>query len=87
MVKKLKCFCLGMLALSLLAMPAAAQKGKDRDNKGGLNRGDARADLVKSTNKTPSKGKDNDKNDNKGKPQGLYQGQAQGSPLRKSLQT
>lgn len=78
MVKKLKCFCLGMLALSLLAMPAAAQKGKDRDNKGGLNRGDARADLVKSTNKTPSKGKDNDKNDNKGKHKGFTQGKHKG---------
>ena len=37
-VKKLKCFCLGMLTFSLLAMPALAQK--NRSNKGGAARGD-----------------------------------------------
>ena len=56
-MKKLKYFSLAVLVLSLLAIPATAQKGKDRDNKGGANTGDVRADLVKSTNKTPSKGK------------------------------
>ncbi len=78
MVKKLKFLCLAIVALSLLAVPAAAQKGKDRDNKGGLNRGDARAEQVKSTNKTPSKGKDNDKNDNKGKRKGFTKGKHKG---------
>ncbi len=53
-------------------------RGKDRDNKGAANTGDTRANLVKSTNKTPSKGKDNDKNDNKGKHQGFTQGKHKG---------
>jgi hypothetical protein len=73
-VKKLKYFSLAVLVLSLLAIPATAQKGKDHDNKGAANEGDPRADLVKSTNKTPSKGKDNDKNDTKGKRKGFTQG-------------
>lgn len=77
-VKKLKCFSLALLALSFLAMPATAQKGKDRDNKGAVNTGDARADLVKSTNKTTSKGKDNDKNDAKGKRKGFTMGKHTG---------
>ena len=50
-MKKLKYFSLAALALSLLPIPATAQKGKDRDNKGATNTGDTRADLVKSTNK------------------------------------
>ena len=77
-MKKLKYFCLAIVALSLLAIPAVAQKGKDRDNKGAASTGDTRADLVKSTNKTPSKGKDNDKNDNKGKRKGFTKGQHKG---------
>ncbi len=77
-MKKLKYFSLAVLVLSLLAIPAAAQKGKDRDNKGATNTGDNRADLVKSTNKTPSKGKDNDKNDNKGKRKGFTKGKHKG---------
>lgn len=78
-VKKVKYFSLAALVLSLLAIPAAAQKGKDRDNKGGANKGDTRADLVKSTNKTPSKGKDNDKKDNnKGKHKGFANGMHKG---------
>jgi hypothetical protein len=77
-VKKLKYFCLVMLAFSLLAIPAVAQKGKDRDNKGAVNTGAARADLVKDTNKTPRKGKDNDKNDNKGKRKGFTHGKHKG---------
>ncbi len=77
-MKKLKYFSLAALALSLLAIPATAQKGKDRDNKGATNTGDTRADLVKSTNKTPSKGKDNDKNDSKGKRKGFAQGKHKG---------
>ena len=75
---KMKNLCLAILALSLLATPAVAQKGKDRDNKGGANTGDARADLVKSTNKTPRKGKDNDKNDSKGKRKGFTMGKHKG---------
>jgi Ni/Co efflux regulator RcnB len=77
-VKKLKYFCSAILALSLLAIPAVAQKGKDRDNKGAVNTGAARADLVKDTNKTPRKGKDNDKNDNKGKRKGFTHGKHKG---------
>lgn len=75
-MKKLKYFSLAVLVLSLLAIPATPQKGKDRDNKGGANRGDTRADLVKSTNKTPSKG--NDKNDTKGKRKGFTMGKHKG---------
>ena len=63
----------------MLAIPAVAQKGKDRDNKGAVNTGATRADLVKDTNKTPSKGKDNDKNDNnKGKRKGFKHGNHKG---------
>src|SRR5258708_10286803 len=74
-VKKLKYFSSAVLVLSLLALPATAQKGKDRDNKcgtstnGGTSTRATRADLVKDTNKTPP---DNDKNDkNKGKRRGF----------------
>ncbi len=81
-MKKLKYFSLAVVVLSLLAIPATAQKGKDRDNKGGASTGDTRADLVKSTNKAPSKGKDkdndNDKNDAKGKRKGFTMGKHKG---------
>ncbi len=77
-MKKLKYLSLAVLVVSLLAIPATAQKGKDRDNKGAASTGDTRADLVKSTNKTPSKGKDNDKNDTKGKRKGFTQGKHKG---------
>ncbi len=79
-MKKLKYFSLAVLVLSLLAIPATAQKGKDRDNKGAANTGDTRADLVKSTNKTPNKDKDpdNDKNDKKGKRKGFTMGKHKG---------
>ena len=83
-VKNLKCSFLALLVLSLLAIPAAAQQGKDRDNKGGADTGvtgPARADLVKGTNKTPNKNKDkkdkdpdNDKNDSKGRRKGYANG-------------
>ena len=78
-MKKLKYF-LAILALSLLAIPAAAQKGKDRDNKGGVNKADARSDLVKSTNKRHEKKgkKDNDKNDAKGRRKGFANGMHKG---------
>ncbi len=77
-MKKLQYFISALVVAALLAIPAAAQKGKDRDNKGGANTGDTRADLVKSTNKTPSKGKDNDKKDNKGKRKGFAKGKHKG---------
>ena len=53
-VKKLKYFCLAILALSLLTIPAAAQKSS-RSNKGAAATGDARADLVQSENKKKDK--------------------------------
>ena len=79
-MKKLKYFFSAMLVFVLLAIPAVAQKGKDRDNKGALNTGDSRADLVKSTNKTPDKDQvpDKDKNDNKGKRKGFAMGKHKG---------
>ncbi len=77
-MKKLKYFSIAVLALSLLAIPATAQKGKDRDNKGGALTGANRADQVKDSNKTPSKGKDNDKNDSKGKRKGFTEGKHKG---------
>jgi len=73
-VKKLKYFSLAVLVVSLLTIPATAQKGKDRDNKGATTTGATRADLVKDINKTPTKDKDpdKDKNDgNKGKRRGF----------------
>jgi hypothetical protein len=80
-VKKLKYFSIAVVVLSLLAIPAVAQKGKDRDNKGGANTADNRADLVKSTNKSPDtdKAPDKDKNDNnKGKHRGFTMGKHKG---------
>ncbi len=75
MVKKLKFLCLAIVALSLLAVPAAAQKGKDRDNKGGLNRGDARADAVQSATK---KDKDRDPSPDNDKNKGKHKGETKG---------
>ena len=51
----LKKLCVGIFALSLLSIPAAAQKS--HSNKGGAMRGDNRADAVQATNK---KDKDRD---------------------------
>ena len=48
-MKNLKYFSLAVLVLSLLAIPAAAQKG--RSNESGTNRGHGRADLVQSATK------------------------------------
>jgi len=74
-VKKLKYFCLAILALSFLTVPAVAQKSR-RSNKGAAATGDARADLVQSENKKKDKDKDpapdNDKN--KGKHKGETKG-------------
>jgi hypothetical protein len=70
---KLKSLGLGVLALSLFAIPAAAQKS--HSNKGGAARGDSRADVVQATSKK-DKGRDpapdNDKN--KGKHKGETKG-------------
>lgn len=78
-MKKLKWFSIAVLVLSMLAIPAVAQQGKDRDNKGGAVTGANRADQVKDSNKTPSKGKDNDKKDNnKGKRKGFTEGKHKG---------
>ena len=74
-VKKLKYFCLAILALSLLAIPAVAQKST-RSNKGATATGGARADLVQSENKKKDKDKDPapDKDKNKGKHLGETKG-------------
>ena len=66
-VKTIKSLCLAMLAFSLLAVPVFAQKGRDRSNKGGAAKADARVDKVQSTNKS-----DNDKH---GKHKGETKGQ------------
>jgi len=72
-VKKLKCFCLGMLTFSLLAMPALAQK--NRSNKGGAARGDVRADAVQSATK---KDKDRDPSPDNDKNKGKHKGETKG---------
>ncbi len=72
-VKTIRNLCLAIAALSVLATPAM---GQNRSNKGGAERGDARADLVQSENKKKDKDKDpapdNDKN--KGKHKGETKG-------------
>ncbi len=71
----LKKVCLGLLAFSFVAIPAAAQKS--HSNKGGAARGDNRADAVQLANKK-DKDKDRDPlpdNDtNKGKHKGETKG-------------
>lgn len=71
---KLKSLCLGVLALSLLAIPAAAQKS--HSNKGGAQRADNRADAVQASDTKKDKDRDpapdNDKN--KGKHKGETKG-------------
>ena len=57
-VKNLKYFCLALLVASLLAIPAAAQRGKKgtRNNNGANEpRGQARAEEVQSENKKGDK--------------------------------
>lgn len=69
---KLKSLVLGALALSLLAIPAVAQKS--HNNKSGVNRGDNRVDVVQGATK---RDKDHDPlpdNDKKGKHKGETQG-------------
>jgi len=77
-MKNLKYFCLLLLGFSLLAIPAAAQKGKgaERSNKGAAATGDARADLVQSENKKKDKDKDPNKDNDKNK--GKHKGETQG---------
>src|SRR5258708_2407200 len=69
----LKKVCLGVLALSLLAIPAAAQKG--RSNKGGAQRGDNRADVVQAATK---KDKDRDPLPDNDKNKGKHKGETKG---------
>ncbi len=74
-MKKLKYFCSAILVFALMAIPAVAQKG-GRSNKGGQNRGDARADLVQAENK--SKDKDRDPSPDKDKNKGKHNGETKG---------
>ncbi len=76
---KLKNLGLGLLALSLLAIPAAAQKS--RNNKSGAKRGDNRADVVQAKNTKKDKDRDpsTDNDKNKGKHNGETQGQHKGT--------
>ena len=55
-MKTMKNPCLAMLALSLLATPAVAQK--NRSNKGGALTGIARSDQVQAENKKSNKDRD-----------------------------
>ncbi len=74
-MKKLQYFCSAILVFVLLAIPAVAQKG-GRSNKGGAERGDARADLVQSENK--KKDKDRDQNPDNDKNKGKHKGETKG---------
>lgn len=77
-MKKLKYF-LAILALSLLAIPATAQK-TDRSNKGGTTTAKARADQVQDDNKDGKKKrkrKDHDSNPDKWE-NGKHKGETQG---------
>jgi len=67
---KTKNLWLAILALSLMAAPAFAQKG--RSNKGGAARADTRADQVQAENKKQDKDRDRspDNDKNKGKHNG-----------------
>ena len=79
-MKKLKYFSLAVLVLSLLAIPATAQKGKDRDNKGGVTTGAARADQVQDDNKVGKKKRkrtDHDSNPDKWE-NGKHKGEMKG---------
>ena len=76
-VKKL---CLGMLAFSLLAIPAVAQKSS---NKGGAAHGDKRADAVKAKSKKGKKDKDHDPARDNDKNRGKHTGETQGKHTAK----
>ncbi len=70
---KLKSLGLGVLALSLFAIPAAAQKS--HSNKGGAARADNRADAVQAANK---KDKDHDPLPDNDKSKGKHKGETKG---------
>ena len=73
----LKKLCLGMLAFSLLAIPAVAQKSS---NKGGAARADKRSDMVQKAKASKGK-KDKDHDparDNDKKNRGRHTGETQG---------
>ena len=77
----LKKLCLGILAFSLLAIPAVAQKS--HSNKGGAARADNRADAVQATNKKdkdrdPTSDNDKNKGKHNGETQGKHKGATQG---------
>ena len=73
-MKRLKYFCLAIVASSLLAIPAAAQKA--RSNRGGALRGDARANLAQSEHKKPDKDRDQSRDNDKNK--GKHKGETKG---------
>jgi len=78
-LKKLKYFWLAIVAFSLLAIPAAAQKS-ERSNRGATTTGKARADQVQDDNKDGKKKrkrKDHDSNPDRwenGKHRGEFRG-------------
>lgn len=74
-MRNLKSLCLAVLALSMLAIPAAAQRG-NRSNRGGAQRGDNRADMVQAENKNPDKDRDQSRDNDKNK--GKHKGETQG---------
>ncbi len=74
-MKKLKYLSSAVLVLSLLAIPAAAQKSS-RSNKGAAATGDTRADLVQSENK--KKDKDKDPAPDNDKTKGKHKGETKG---------
>lgn len=73
-MKKLTHLCSVSLALSLLTIPATAQKS--RSNKDGAERGGARADVVQAASNKQDKDRDpnpdNDKNKGKHKGEGKH---------------
>jgi Ni/Co efflux regulator RcnB len=81
----LKKLCPAILAFSLLAIPAVAQKS--HSNKGGAARADNRADAVQTTKKDkdrdPSRDNDKNKGKHKGETQGKHNGATQGKHTAK----
>ncbi len=78
---KLKNLGLGLLALSLLAIPAAADKS--RNNKHGANKGDERVAQVhgatkKDKDRDPSTDNDNNQGKHNGEMKGKHKGVKQG---------
>lgn len=63
-MKRMKNLCLALVVASLLALPAAAQKGARNNNGAGKQRGQDRAEQVQNENKkgenSKSKGSQND---------------------------